>query len=112
MQTILVVDDDQDIRELLQLLLDDVGYTVFTADSGTEAISICQQHPEGIHLLLMDTILANNESGPVLASSLVALQPQMKVIFMSGQPPDHDAPFIQKPFDPDMLIEKVQEVLG
>ena len=111
MQTILVVDDDQDIRELLQLLLDDVGYTVLAAGSGEEAIQICEQHPEGIHLLLTDIMLAS-ESGPVLASSLVALQPQMKVIFMSGQPPDHDALFIQKPFDPEVLIEKIQEVLG
>ena len=121
MQTILVVDDNQDIRELLQLLLSDVGYTVLTASSGAEAIQICEQPSEEIHLLLTDIMLANNESGLALAAPLVALQPQMKVIFMSAEPPDeliqkgslnHDALFIQKPFDPDRLIDRIEEVLG
>ena len=121
MQTILLVDDDQDIRELLQLLLGNVGYTVLTAGSGDEAIRICEQHPGEIHLLLTDIMLANNESGLVLVTSLVALQPKTKVIFMSAEPPDeliqkgslnHEALFIQKPFDPDMLVDKIQQVLG
>jgi two-component system, cell cycle sensor histidine kinase and response regulator CckA len=119
-ETILLVEDVDEMRQLVDNVLKNYGYTVLTASHGREALLIGERHQGPIHLLLTDVVLPQM-SGGELAERLKPLYPQAKVIYMSGYPEDaiiHDkvlegeAGFIQKPFSPINLASKVREVLG
>jgi C4-dicarboxylate-specific signal transduction histidine kinase/CheY-like chemotaxis protein len=118
--TILVVEDDPGIRELASRVLSRYGYLVLTAAGGEEARKVSDHHVGTIHLLLSDVVMPGM-SGPKVAEMLIGMRPTMKVIYMSGYTDDailrhgvmaHDMPFLQKPFTPERLHNKILEVLG
>jgi two-component system cell cycle sensor histidine kinase/response regulator CckA len=118
-ETILVVEDEDMLRNLISRGLKLHGYTVLEARHGAEAISLCKQHSGPIHLLLTD-LLMPKIGGYDLADRLRPLRPDMKVVFMSGfaendnghhEILETDIHFIQKPFRMTALMEKIQERL-
>jgi two-component system cell cycle sensor histidine kinase/response regulator CckA len=119
-ETILLVEDEERVRILGRTILRKYGYHVLEAQSGGDALLICEQHPSTIHLLLTDVVMPRI-SGRQLADRLLPLHPDMKVLYMSGYTDDAilrngvlDATiaFIQKPITPDALARKVRETLG
>lgn len=118
-ETILVVEDDDGVRTLTRNVLHACGYNVFEAGVGEDAIRLAESRPEAIDLLLTDLVMPSM-SGVKLAERLYAVQPAMKVIFMSGYTDDTimrhgilnaDCCVIEKPFTPHALSQKVREVL-
>jgi signal transduction histidine kinase len=118
--TILIVEDDPGIRELSSKILKRCGYTVLVANGGHEARLICERHDGIIDLLLSDVVMPGM-NGPTVAEMLTKMRPAMKVVFMSGYTDDaivrhgvmeRDVPFLQKPFTPERLANKIVEVLG
>src|SRR5712692_7916429 len=83
METILIVDDEADIRALARDILEGRGYTVLEAGDGADALLIAGLYPEPIHLVLTDVIMPTL-SGPDMAEDLKAVRPDTKVVFMSG----------------------------
>jgi CheY-like chemotaxis protein len=118
-ETILLVEDEDMVRELVHSALEDLGYTVLVAHRGDEAMSLARAYPNQIDLLLTDVIMPRL-SGRELAEQLQALRPQTKVLFMSGYTDDAvirhgllmaQVEFLQKPFSPSDLSTKVRQVL-
>jgi two-component system, cell cycle sensor histidine kinase and response regulator CckA len=118
-ETILLVEDDEMVRKLVNEVLDNEGYRLLEAANGVAALSICAQYEEPIHLLLTDVIMPEM-SGRDLADRLAAVRPELKVLYMSGYTDDvivhhgvldEGTEFIQKPFTPDVLARKIREVL-
>jgi two-component system, cell cycle sensor histidine kinase and response regulator CckA len=119
-ETILVVEDDESVRSLIRLALASGGYKVLEADDAEKAAAICASHEGPIHLLLTDVVMPKM-SGPAVAEKVAAARPGVKVLFMSGYTDDAivhhgvlsaGTPFIQKPFSPVTLRQKIREVLG
>ena len=118
-ETLLVVDDDQWVRELAGNILRGEGYHVLEASDGQTALRMAKTHSGPIDLLLTDVMMPEM-TGRQLADRLQAAHPGMKVLFMSAYAPEAvtDAgvqatdPFIAKPFTLDYLARKVREVLG
>ena len=118
-ETILVVEDDPGVRELVCMMLSSKGYTVLTAQHPSDAESVCQRHSGNIHLLLTDMILPG-ASGREIAQRVGALRPGIKVLYMSGYTDDalirdhgldERFAFLQKPFSQGSVAAKVREVL-
>jgi CheY-like chemotaxis protein len=82
LKTILVVDDEPEIRKLVGAMVGQFGYNVLTADSGEHALTLYRNHGP-IELLITD-VVAPGMSGPMLADKLTALQPGLRVLFISG----------------------------
>ncbi len=119
-ETILLVDDETAVRQLIRRILQMNGYTVLEANGGMDALQICQQHEGLIHLLLTD-VLMPEMNGQNLAERVTALRPHIRVLYMSGcidsalitlSDRKTEIAFIQKPFTPDALARKVREILG
>ncbi|TAL11840.1 MAG: PAS domain S-box protein [Nitrospirae bacterium] len=119
-ETILLVEDDEAVRELVRGILEEKGYAVLVACRSEEAFKLNGQHEGPIHLLLSDVVMPTM-SGPELAERLKSSRPRMKVLYMSGYTDDavvrlgvltEGTPFLQKPFTPNALLHKVHEVLG
>jgi PAS domain S-box-containing protein len=118
-ETILLVEDQDGIRDLVREFLQRKGYTVLVAVDGQDGLRIAAQQEQPIHLLLTDVIMPTI-GGRELASRLRQLHPRMKVLFMSGyaEPATssteavfENAPVLQKPFLLDALAHKVRSVL-
>jgi two-component system cell cycle sensor histidine kinase/response regulator CckA len=118
-ETILLVEDDVQVRHVACGILLRHGYTVLEAASADDAVRLCDGHPGPVDLLLSDIVMPA-VSGPVLAKQLAQLRPGMKVLFMSGYTDDAavrhgviDASFayIQKPLTVGALTKKVRAVL-
>ncbi len=119
-ETILLVEDEDQVRSIARAILERHGYHVIEARSPEEALAHCQSKSASIDLLLTDVVMPQI-SGPELARQLLAVVPQLKILCMSGYTDDsivrhgvlqaHFA-FLQKPFTPESLTRKVREVLA
>lgn len=119
-ETILLVEDETGVRELVRHVLQGQGYSVLEAQHGPEAIAIGQQFDGPIHLLLTDVIMPGGLSGPELSQRLSAARPEIKTLYMSGYTDnritDHvllndQTMFLQKPFNAASLTSKIREML-
>ncbi len=117
-KTILVVEDEPDLLDLIQELLMMDGYTVLNAASGASALEVWKKNSHEINLLLTDLTLPAGLTGAALASKLCKEKPSLKVIFTSGHtaemvaqkyPLPPRANFLQKPFDPALLAQTVRD---
>jgi signal transduction histidine kinase/CHASE3 domain sensor protein/ActR/RegA family two-component response regulator len=118
-ETILVAEDNEQVRSLAAKCLRDLGYLVLDAPDGGAALNAAAAHSGEIHLLLSDIVMPGTD-GSQLAERLVEIRPGVKIIFMSGyasgaaRAASHvaaDAPFLQKPFTPSALARIVRDVL-
>lgn len=118
-ETVLVVEDEDMVRDLVCEILRRHGYKVLEARGGEEALLVSDLHHEPIHLLLTDMVMPRMR-GNELAERLGPLRPGMKILYMSGYTADvsfqnwngvKEAAFIQKPFGPAALAAKVREIL-
>lgn len=112
-KTILFVDDNDLVREVVRAVLEDDGYAVVEARSAEEALAVAGRHDGPIELLLTDLLLPGL-GGRELADRLVSLRGGVKVLYTSAHVDDALGPgaaFILKPFGADALIRKVREVL-
>jgi CheY-like chemotaxis protein len=120
-ETVLLVEDEDGVRELAHRILQERGYTVIEASDGAKALDLCQEHKETIDLLLTDVIMPGGIDGRDLAEQIVHYWPRIKVLYMSGYTDeviahhgalDPGVNFIQKPFGSDNLARKIRDVLG
>jgi PAS domain S-box-containing protein len=118
-ETVLLVEDEPDLRELTRTVLAAKGYTVVEARNAEEAERLAESNGAKIHLLLTDVIMPGI-SGRELAKRILARQPSMRVLYMSGYTYnviaqggtlERGVSFLQKPFTPSALVEKVRDVL-
>jgi signal transduction histidine kinase/CheY-like chemotaxis protein len=118
-EKILVVDDNEAVRVVGQTILERLGYTVVSAETGQEALDILKESDVLPRLLLTDVILPGM-TGPELYREVATLYPEMRVIFTSGYSPDAIAPhatldpgflFVPKPYNASTLAGKVREAL-
>jgi DNA-binding NtrC family response regulator len=117
--TILVVDDEPEVRKLVTAMLTRNGYKVLTADTGENAIRLFRNNQD-VALLLTD-VVAPGMSGPMIADEIAAIKPDIKVLFMSGYDGtqvvqryvvEKNYSLLIKPFTMDQLEGKVREALG
>jgi signal transduction histidine kinase/DNA-binding response OmpR family regulator len=120
-ETVLVVEDEEALRKLVEKILTDDGYAVLLANDAQKALRLCEARKETIHLLLSDVIIPGGMNGKQLAKELTAMRKEMKVLFMSGYTDnaivhsgvlDQGIHFLAKPFSPDDLRLKVRQVLN
>ena len=118
-ETILLVEDQDEVRKVAHAILRRYGYHVIEARNAGEALLSCERHPRTIHLLLTDVVMPQI-SGRELAERLALVRPEMKVIYMSGYTEnvivhhgilDSGISYLQKPIAPEMLARRVREVL-
>jgi len=118
-ETLLIVENEAAIRNLLQMALRKNGYTVLAAESGREALDLVRDHSGPIHLLITDVMMPEID-GPELVRRLSTLRPDTRTLFMSGYMDDAlgdqgvlsaHVNFIQKPFSPRAIAQKVREIL-
>ena len=118
-ETLLLVEDEASVRELLRELLEEAGYTVLEASRPAEALQIVQSRTEPIQLLITDVVMPEM-TGPALARRLAEMRPGLRMLFLSGYTEGvvadkgllgDGAHFLQKPFTSDALEAKVREVL-
>jgi PAS domain S-box-containing protein len=118
-ETVLLVEDEEQVRAAVSASLEMHGYTVLQACHGKDAEMICRRHEGPIHLLLTDVVMPQM-TGPELAQRLSAWHPETKVLYVSGDTSqalhrrhliESGTAFLQKPFAPDTLARRVRAVL-
>ena len=116
-KTILIVDDEPDLLELLNQILEMNGYNVFGACSSREAIEVWEKNSDQIDLLLTDLTMPEGMTGVALAEKLQMRKPLLKVVYASGHTQEtafekyrlpQGSCFLQKPFNPSALAELIQ----
>ncbi|MBV9480643.1 MAG: PAS domain S-box protein [Acidobacteria bacterium] len=119
-ETVLVVEDEDGVRSLITTLLSTNGYSVLEAANAEEALALCENREQKVELLITDLVLPRM-NGRELAEQICSLHPGVRTLFMSGYTDDaafrdgvleKRAAFLQKPFNMETLLRKVQEVLG
>jgi two-component system cell cycle sensor histidine kinase/response regulator CckA len=119
-ETVLLVEDEESVRQLVRETLESKGYKVLEADNGEAALQIVSGYSGTIDMLITDVVMPGM-SGRELSARLCASRPQTKVLYLSGYTEDAivhegvvdpDTAFLQKPFTLQMLSRKVREVLG
>jgi CheY-like chemotaxis protein len=119
-ETVLVVEDQPEVRKLTLAMLETQGYRLLQAASGSEALSLCERYPEPIHLLITDVVMPGM-TGRELAMRLLTLRPSLKTLYTSGYTAnaiahegvlDPGVAYLPKPFSPAQLAAKVREVLS
>ena len=117
-EVVLLVEDEDAVRLLARRILEASGYVVLEARNGREGLALCEAHEGPIDLLVTDVVMPEL-GGRELAEGALKLRPGMKVMFMSGHTQDvvlkegvqKGAAFLQKPFTPVGLAQKVRETL-
>jgi CheY-like chemotaxis protein len=118
-ETILVVEDEEDVRRLTVRILERQGYRVLQASCGNDALLLSKERKEPIDMVLTDVVMPGM-SGRQLADQLIGLRPKMKVLYMSGYTDnavfhhgvlEEGVNYIQKPFTIGGLMKKMREVL-
>jgi PAS domain S-box-containing protein len=118
-ETVLIVEDDKEVRKIAARILENQGYKVLEASHGSEALSLCKEHRKPIHLMLADVVMPGLD-GRELAERVKSLHPGMKVLYMSGYTDnaiihhgvlEKGMNYIQKPFTLEGLARKIREVL-
>ncbi|MEM4408060.1 MAG: PAS domain S-box protein [Candidatus Caldarchaeum sp.] len=118
-ETILVVEDEDAIREIICDFLREKGYNVLAASNGEEALGVCKQFTEPIHLMITDLVMPKIK-GNELAELIAPLHPKIKIIYISGYAMDsdlntrlkeHETEYIQKPFEMEELLSKIRRLL-
>jgi two-component system, cell cycle sensor histidine kinase and response regulator CckA len=118
-ETVLVVEDEDGVRELVRQILTDHGHAVLTARHGRDALLLAERYERPIDLLVTDVVMPEMGGGE-LVERLTALRPELKVLYISGYTNDEvlrrgvhggGAGFLQKPFDAHTLMRRIREVL-
>jgi two-component system cell cycle sensor histidine kinase/response regulator CckA len=112
-ETILLVEDEDQVRSVARGILTRRGYRVLEARSGPDALAISASHPDPIHLVVSDVVMPGM-SGDELARRIAAQRAEVKVLLMSGYPDREGTgglPFVDKPFTSDILAVKIREAL-
>jgi CheY-like chemotaxis protein len=118
-ETILLVEDEAVVRDLVCEILRESGYVVLSANSGTDAMKITAEHIKSIDLLITDVVMPEM-SGPELANTLRRARGEMRILYMSGYTDDavlvrqglpENSAFIRKPYTPQQFLQKVRESL-
>lgn len=118
-ETVLVVEDQEEVRRFTCDVLRRYGYTILVAASGEEALSVLADHTGAVDLMITDLVMPGM-TGRELADRVAASRPGMPTVFMSGYSDEvatrqgvlgHDAAYLQKPFAPKALANKIREVL-
>jgi PAS domain S-box-containing protein len=119
-ETLLVVEDQEEVRAYAVSVLESYGYTVLDAPDGANALAVAEHHSGPIHLLLTDVVLPGM-NGRQLADRLTVIRPEMKVLYTSGYTQDviahrgvldRDVAYLPKPYSPEALAERIRSVLG
>jgi CheY-like chemotaxis protein len=117
--TVLVVEDDDQVRRMTRAALESLGYAVLEARSGEEAVGLCGTHEGPLDLVITDVVMPGM-SGREVAEAVGRVRPGVKVLYVSGYTDDAivrhgvlqaEAAFLQKPFTPASLARKVRAVL-
>ena len=118
-ETVLLVEDEEIVRKLVRDTLRRSGYNVVEAEDGVEAMRICEHREEPVDIVVTDVVMPNM-TGPELIERLTLLQPELKVLFISGYTDgrvvqrglvDSATDLLMKPFTPNLLARKVRELL-
>lgn len=119
-ETILLVEDEAELRELARVVLEDYDYRVFEAGSGVQALKVWEEHKQEIEMLLTDMVMPEGMTGRDLAERLQSERPSLKVLYSSGYSPDvvggyfklpENSFFLAKPYHPPKLAQAVRECL-
>jgi DNA-binding response OmpR family regulator len=118
--TVLVVDDEEDLRDIIRRMLDRRGFHTIVAGDSEQAIATCREHDGEIDVLVTDLGLPG-VSGGDLSRAAATLRPGMRVVYISGLPKDiavtkgliaADALLIKKPFTSEILVDALHSVLA
>lgn len=118
--TVLVVDDEDDLREVIRRILQRRGFTALVASDADQAVAVCRDYPDEIHVLLTDLSMPGMP-GQELARRAGEVRPGMRVVYVSGTSRDiavgqgvieADAAMLQKPFTADSLVAAVHAAMA
>ena len=118
-KTVLIVDDDDQVRKYIRVYLEAQGYDILEARFNSEALQLSQRHEGPIHLIIADVFMPGM-CGPEFAAKVMAVRPEMKVLYVSGGSREavegkllkmKASAFLQKPFEGDTLLMTVRKAL-
>lgn len=116
-ETILIVEDEKEVRELLEVVLNNLGYRVYSASNGLEAEELMKKFGKEVNLLISDIVLPDSR-GHELAKKFLGEYPHLKILLTSGYPDEkinlekeQKIDFLSKPFTPKTLAMKIRAIL-